>query len=330
MLEEILRLGEDGAEDAYLFGRIVDLAVDSHGRIITADQQPPSVIVFSMDGELVGSVGAVGEGPGEYTDIGGVYVGPNDSIYVADSRRNRLLVFDPAGRAYVRRIHYPYDEDWGATTSAVGVSERGPLMLYAPMIMASNVGLPRHRYVVLTSWSGQHVRELARLPAREIYTGLDANGGPLVQTIKYARSPVFRLSASQLLYSGWNAAIDIQVTSLTGDSVGTVRRLHDPVRLTSIDLPAGLDADVRKIYPESKPAYRSFVVDDRDHIWIKDYVESPASEARWQLLDSEGALVGEILLPRDLVLYVITSDRAYGVRRGESGEHMVVVYQVKY
>ncbi|MDE2957279.1 MAG: hypothetical protein OXU68_09790 [Bacteroidota bacterium] len=50
------------------------------------------------------------------------------------------------------------------------------------------------------------------------------------------------------------------------------------------------------------------MVDVRDHIWVKDYVEAPASEARWQLLDSEGARVSEILLLRDLVLHVITND----------------------
>ena len=330
MLTEILRLGEEGGKDSYIFGNISDLAVDSRGRIIAADNRPPSVTIFSMDGELVGSVGAEGKGPGEYTHAGGVYIGPNDSIYVADSRHNRLLVYDPVDLTYVRLIDYPYDDNWGVTTSAVGISERGPVMLYTPWIIASNVGLPRYRYAVLTSWTGQRVRELVRLPARELYTSLGANGQPTAMTIKYARNSVFRLSAGQVLYSGWNAAIDIQVTSLTGDSVRTIRRPHEPVRLTRADIPAGLDADVRKMYPEAKPAYRTFVVDDQDYIWVKDYVEPPASEARWQLLDSKGALVSEILLPRDLVLHIVTNDRAYGVRRGESGEDMLVVYKVEY
>ncbi len=332
---EILRLGEDTDENAYLFGQIVELAVDSKDRILIADRQPPSVAVFSVDGEWLGSVGGVGEGPGEYVTVDGVDVGPSDSIYVMDSdggRPPRLHVYDPTDFTYVRQIRFPYDEDSGATGSAVGISHHGPIMHYSTMIGRDNAGKPRHSYVVLTSWAGERIRELARLPALEIYVGLLSDGRPFVREIKFFRYPEFRLSASQLLYSGWNAEIDILVTSLSGDMVRAIRHPHDPVPLTRDDIPAGLDAEVRKMYPEFKPAYRAFVIDDQDNIWIKDYVEAPASEVRWQVLDSEGRMIGQVLLPRTLRLYVIDTANAlaYGVLRNESGEHVVVVYSVDF
>ena len=143
---------------------------------------------------------------------------------------------------------------------------------------------------------------------------------------------MFRLSASQHFYSGLNAEIDILVTSLAGDSVKSIRWPHDPVPLTRNDIPSGLDAEARKMYPEFKPAYRYFVIDEQDNIWIKDYVEAPASEARWQVLDSEGRMIGQVLLPRTLRLYVIDTANAlaYGYRRGESGEYLLVVYSVDF
>ena len=102
--------------------------------------------------------------------------------------------------------------------------------------------------------------------------------------------------------------------------------------LTRNDFPAGLDAAARDVCPEFKPAYRSFVVNDQDNIWIKDYVEAPASEARWQVLDSEGRIIGRVLLPRTLRLYVIDTAKAlaYGALRGDSGDDVFVVYSVVF
>lgn len=334
---EILRLGEDTDENAYLFGRIVGLAVDSKDRILVADLRPPSVAVFSLDGEWLGSVGGVGEGPGEFVTVGGVFVSPSDSVYVMDSRDGRggfprLNVYDPTDFTYVRQSQFAYDEDWGIATSAVGVSDHGPIMRYNTIILPDNAGMPRHSYAVLTSWAGERIRELARLPNLRLYSGLSSDGRPFAQEIKFAPNAVFRLSASQLFYSGLNAEIDILVTSLAGDTVRTIRRPHDRVPLTRNDIPAQLDAEAREMYPEFKPAYSYFVIDDQDNIWIKDYVEAPASEARWQVLDSEDRMIGQVLLPRTLRLYVIdtASARAYGTLRNESGEYILVVYSVDF
>ncbi len=333
---EILRLGEDTDESAYLFGRIVGLAVDSEGRILVADRQPSSVAVFSLDGEWLGSIGREGKGPGEYIGVHGVIVSPSDSVYVMDhpygSGYPRLHVYAPTDFTYVRQIQFPYDEDWGSASSAVGVSDHGPIMRYNTMILPDNVGKPRHSYAVLASWAGERIRELARLPDLRLYSGLSSDGGPLAQEIEFAPNSVFRLSASQLFYSGLNAEIDILVTSLGGDTVRTIRRPHDRVPLTHNDIPAQLDAEARKMYPEFKPAYSYFVIDDQDNIWIKDYVEAPASEARWQVLDSEGRIIGQVLLPRTLRLYVIDAANglAYGALRSESGEYLLVAYSVDF
>ena len=333
---EILRVGEETDENAYLFGRIMGIAVDSKDRILVADLRPPSVAVFSVDGEWLGSVGGVGEGPGEYVEVGGVYVSPSDTVYVMDGRNGgepRMHVYDPRDFAYVRQIQFP-DDEYGrrAARAAIGVSDHGPIVRYNTVLRSGNAVRPRYSHAILRSWAGEQIRELARLPDMEVYVGLLPNGRLFMRGIKFFRSPVFTLSASQKLFSGWNAEIDILVTSLAGDSVKSIRRHHDPVPLTRDDIPAGLDADMRKMYPEFKPAYRYFVIDDRDNVWIKDYVEATASEARWQVLDSEGKVIGQVVLPNTLELYVIDTANAlaYGVRRGESGEDMLVVYSLDF
>ena len=332
---EILRVGEETDKNAYLFGRIMNIAVDSKDRILVADEQPPSVAVFSVDGEWLGSVGGEGKGPGEYEEVRGVYVSPSDTVYVMDGRNGhepRMHVYDPTDFTYVRQIHLPDDGDERRARSAVGVSDHGPIVLYHTILRSGSAVRPRYSDAVLTSWAGERIRELARLPDMEVYVGHLPNGRLFMRGIKFFRSPDFRLSASQKLFSGWNAEIDILVTSLAGDSVRTIQRPHNPVPVTRDDIPEGLDAEVRKMYPEFKPAYRYFVIDDQDNIWIKDYVEAPASEVRWQVLDSEGRMIGQVLLPNDLQLYVIDTANAlaYGYRRGESGEYLLVVYSVDF
>ena len=330
-LTEVLRVGEE-TQDGHLFGRIVALAVDSRDRIFIADRRPPSISVFSMDGELVGTVGGAGGGPGEYAEVTGVYTGPSDSVYVMGGRQFDLLVYDPADLKFVRQIQYTIDEEWGYPQSVVGISDQGPIIWYTARLFPTSMGMPQNSRAVQTSWVGHRVRELASLPGSDEYVGLDSNGRQYVHSIKHARSPMFALSASQLLYSGWNAEININVTTLDGDTVRTIRWPHEPVPLTVNDIPARISAEARKMYPKFKPAYRSFVVDDQDNIWIKDYVEEPATEARWQVFNSKGVLIGQVLLPSTLWLYVINTanSRAFGVLRGEAGEHVFVVYSVEF
>ena len=321
-LTEQFSIGRE-VDEGILFGRVRGLAVDSQQRIFVADRQGSFVAVFSGDGQELGIVGGHGEGPGEYASVDGVYVGPADSIYIADGAHSRLLVYDPSDLMYVRQIRYPYDPDLGATNSAVGISPIGPVMSYAPMILPDNAEEARYRSAVQTSWTGQYIREIARAPDLELRIRM-SGGRPVVSLLDYARSPHFRLGDDYVLYSGWNATIDIRMTSLMGDSIGTIRQPHVPEHVSRSDVQAG--------EPEFKPAYRTFLVDDQGHIWLKGYVEAPSPDVRWQVLDSDGALIGQVMLPRTLRLYEINTrkGRAYGVLDGETGEHMVVVYSVEY
>ena len=152
------------------------------------------------DEERLGSVGEVGDGPGGYFTVDAVYVSPSDSIYVMDTRLGsgllRLVEYDPIDFTYVRQIHYQVNKNWGAATSAVGVSDHGPIIRRSTIILPETVGKPRHSYAVLTSWSGERIRELARLPGREMYFSLSPDGDLFVKPIEFARYPAFGLSAS--------------------------------------------------------------------------------------------------------------------------------------
>lgn len=93
-LREVVRLGSlDGEHDA--FGRVMDAALDSRGRIIVADDLSHRVVVFARDGEYIGRLGRRGRGPGEFESPWKVAVDARDSIFVWDMALGRINVFAP-------------------------------------------------------------------------------------------------------------------------------------------------------------------------------------------------------------------------------------------
>ncbi len=94
-----LVIGDDESRgERYLFGYIVGAASLSDGRIVVADRQLPGVRMYDSVGAFVRQVGGVGQGPGEYTAVGGVVVLPGDTIVVRSPYAGRAVqLFDPAG-----------------------------------------------------------------------------------------------------------------------------------------------------------------------------------------------------------------------------------------
>lgn len=79
------------------FGEIVDVEVDSRGRILALDAMSKAYHVFGPDGAHLFSVGRPGSGPGEFSDPFQLLVLPGDSVLVPDVGTARASVFAPDG-----------------------------------------------------------------------------------------------------------------------------------------------------------------------------------------------------------------------------------------
>jgi DNA-binding beta-propeller fold protein YncE len=53
------------------------------------------VLVYEKDGKLIGGWGREGGGEGEFRRPMGIGIGPDGSVYVADSQNNRIQKFAP-------------------------------------------------------------------------------------------------------------------------------------------------------------------------------------------------------------------------------------------
>ena len=69
------------------------IALDAQGLIYVADAGHHRVAVLDQDGKLVRSIGKEGTGPGEFTSVEDVAIGPDNKLYVLElpgSRRGSM------------------------------------------------------------------------------------------------------------------------------------------------------------------------------------------------------------------------------------------------
>lgn len=106
-LKRVVRLNADGEPVGNLgegqFERPVGIARDAQrGRIYVTDAQAHDIKILSDDGELLGSFGHRGEGPGEFNSP--TYLTfARDQLFVTDTLNSRVQVFDADGN-YVREF----------------------------------------------------------------------------------------------------------------------------------------------------------------------------------------------------------------------------------
>ena len=338
-LTEVFRVGEETEENTILFGRILDIAVNSTGQLFVADWTSESVNVFSDAGELVDHIGSRGEGPGEFTRAFGVAIAPGDCVAVFDAQSERLSLFEPISHRFAYSTSIEGD-DFKSPAKIIGFTDKGILIQYTASYWAPGSGrglaLDADRFAVvnLVNRRGAVLGEpVMSLPSSESIVWTDGSGMS-VFPMPFGRENTFRLSASGLLYSGWNETIDIALSTTDGEVQKLIRHQALPVPNRDIDAYlVGRSRSAKKIIRDTDlhktmPAYETFVVDDMERVWVKITADRDASTAMWSILNAASAVVAEAVLPSSVDLYAIKAGRAYGSGKAASGDPYVVAYKI--
>ena len=92
-----LEIGRTPDDDDFYFERVVDIAVDTDGRLFVLDNGANDVKVFDSRGRFLHSFGREGSGPGEF-NVPIALTLTNDSLIVTDGMLRRVTVFDLDGK----------------------------------------------------------------------------------------------------------------------------------------------------------------------------------------------------------------------------------------
>jgi hypothetical protein len=90
-------IGELDGDEAYLFGNVRGLDVDSSGRIWVVDGQAAELRLYSPEGRHLRTIGRRGEGPGEFLDPDIVRIRDDGSLLVRDQRNARFSILGSDG-----------------------------------------------------------------------------------------------------------------------------------------------------------------------------------------------------------------------------------------
>jgi hypothetical protein len=340
-LEELpsLVIGEADAGDEYTLYRVAGAIRMADGRIVIADGFHNQLRFYGQDGVFLNDVGREGKGPGEYEYIRGLARCGGDSIfgfdinwqakvYTADGELVREMRLREPGSP-LSPYHltcaasgYFLITGWGAQTMQLNIG------FYQAMAPAS-----------LLDREGQLVTDLGEFLASE-RVGTDRGSRPH----PFGRATALALGGDAI-YIGSAERLEVQMFSLAGDLTRILRgpgldlairpsdlEIYKASRLADVDeadRPA-LERYIDGLPPlERFPAYTELRLDGEGNLWVHRFRRPGYGEELWTVFASDGAMLGDVVMPGDLEVTDIGSDYVLGVARDELGIERVRFYRLR-
>lgn len=169
-LDTLWRMGGTLDAGSLSIGGIVAIAADSNGQILIVDHIDHKVHVLDHTGRKIGTMGRLGEGPGEFTLPYRVAVAPDGVVYVYDLYQGRVSEFGKDLR-FIRSITLQ-----PMITVRQMIATDSTLVLAGTDRSGSTQGVI-HEFV---RRDGSHSRSFGKLlPARTARVAFDVGAGPI-------------------------------------------------------------------------------------------------------------------------------------------------------
>jgi hypothetical protein len=339
-----LRLGVVAGDSIQEFDRVTTPFVLADGRVVVPLRGKSVIRVFAPDGSHQATHGRYGEGPGEFTALGGAWA-RGDTIEALDLRNRRIIRFLPDGSSETIVL-----TGGGRTDAAIpGAAGDGWAVT---RIDATGTDQRDQMSVLRFDRAGAYVGEVARVEGmlRQASPAGDISGpSPLSPRAR------FRLHEGTIYLADTFEPV-IRTFGPAGDSARQIRWAPGPLPEPELALRAAIDAAVasapadqaqrRRIAlegfppPERVSAFWDFLVDDLGFFWIRPF--DPAKNffgsgqqgtagpgGDWLIVSPEGAIVGSVAVPADLELTQITENAVVGIARDELGVEYVRVHALE-
>ncbi len=361
-LVEEVSIGVAAGADEYMFGLISSVYV-TKDRIYVVDSQVPAVRAYDHAGTFVGTLGRVGQGPGEYMRPRIVAADTSGRVFVLDGSLGRLNVYAPSGetleswplqnsRCCVRPmyplgddaiwapVYGPRDEETGEPS--YGVQAVGPSGLYGEVMWVPEIDYARTTYEIGSGF------EVGVPFSPSLYWYPAPEGRMVVGASDKYRFEVHGPGGTKLVVERYWEPTPVPAEHKEWERqrrVATQRRNDDP----------GWNLDGSDI-PDHKPAYRALIPALSGETWLAragvserlaDCAENPIEAGYdatvdrnpcWTdrpIVDAFGAggrYLGEVQMPpgiRPSVLHLVIDGRlVVAVAQDPQGTYMVKRYRL--
>ncbi|MEE8488474.1 MAG: hypothetical protein V3S56_09910 [Gemmatimonadota bacterium] len=296
------------------FGQVFHngLASDAAGNLYVFDNQGKRIIGFSTAGEVIGTWGREGEGPGEIGAWGGVLaMGPGDTLWLADSSNQRITLFptdggDPAS--------IPAPEGSSGFGGKIVVVPDGILSMMSSFTFSpgSDARMP-DRPLVHVGRDGTVRDTLWSVPAAETdVVTITTGNNRMMMMMSRVFSPNFsydRFSDGGLVKQD-QAAYEFHLVASDGTVERIIQRDPAPRATTDEDRQRVLDkvleprdgevTDMQKKQAEAMtfsdviPPINILILDKADRIWVGVSETVPGENERLDIYSRDGQLLGEL------------------------------------
>ena len=349
-LQEAIRVVSNDSVPGMLLTGVEDLVVLPDGRIVTLHRREPIVRVFDPTGQLIRTLGRLGDGPGEFDSPASAgYVA--DRIWVRDVGRGYQL-FDARTYALVGAVamgptsgsrpgltsdstsfHYTEGESarvsiydrtgarrvpidltlrQAGDRSEVQVQELSPRGMPTGRMVAHTVSSPLNTYTQLALVPGGS--EVVVLEASELW-----NGSPGQLTIRRIPTATGRVSAAVTV-----SLPPRHVTSSEADSL--IAQLPPSIRWRAAREP-GLRNQYRakaKV-PSTYPAFQYFMPSADGVLWLTEHA-SP--DTRLIVDATTGEPLMRVRLPKGMRVVAVSRTHAWGVALDANDRPIISRYRV--
>jgi hypothetical protein len=346
-----LTIGVQEGDEAYTFGRIVDVRALEDGGVVVADGQDRTIRVYGSEGEHRVTVGGAGGGPGELGALTGIVEADLHGIRVFDSRNQRITHYDLDGELVSAST---LD---GPRASTVARFPDGSYLIMsrwrsgAQSAVNSDLRLNRDSIVLHRfDADGAEVDTVAVLPSAEMVTERRDFGGGRVGVLLTPRPFGARgysvPTGDGGILSAWSETFELVVRGSSGDPA-TIVRVTDvqqvletsdverlkAQRLSEIDEPEFLRVTERLFdeipLPELVPAFSDVKIDILGNYWVAEYATPPEEVTTWLVFAPTGEILGHVWQPPGLDIREIGLDYLLGVESDELEVQYVKRYRLE-
>ncbi len=329
--EEELSIGGEDENGEIILYQPIRLAVDDDGNIYVADMSDSKIKVFDAQGNFIRSIGEKGQGPGEFSSIGGIQILPNGNLIALDYRNRRTSIFDKNGKflsSYTWKNHQylillTTDSSY---TIQENVYEKGDRKLFV-----KTYNFEGKELVNFGEFKPSGVKILRK---GNIAFGIG---------IPYTPASIFAGDQERgWLYHCYSANYLIEAYDRNGKLFRKIDRPYEPLPVTKKDreeFRRGFDNNPNKVFaemakdvelPDVKAVADALIVDDKGNLWVmtnEGRKQQDDTYTAFDIFDKDGIYIAKIWInhmPRVFKngkMFTITTDE-------ETDERVVKRYRV--